>query len=244
MLCCAVLRSLVLRPPSVTTCISPAPCPLAPGPLAPSLLQDHVFVPYQDILSYEDFSIRLSNDDLPHVRLHACLRSAYPSVWAAGWMSAGAAAALPTRHALRRAFEARCPRRRSCPPVPQIREILKGVSEEQYRQLLDVSRDHTARCFHTAVQRRCAPYAPGGGLSRQAGGLAGRDAAHRVACCQGGLLRADGLGCPAPMTGPPCVSLPFPACRTCSRLPRPSAGTRKGAGARSTSPSRRCEGST
>ncbi|PSC74977.1 exostosin-like glycosyltransferase [Micractinium conductrix] len=50
----------------------------------PVIIQDHVFVPYQDILSYEDFSIRLSNDDLPHIR-----------------------------------------------------EILKGVSEEQYRQLLD-----------------------------------------------------------------------------------------------------------
>ena len=47
-------------------------------------VQDHVYQPYEELLPYEDFSIRLNNQDLPHLR-----------------------------------------------------EILRGVTDEQYRRLLD-----------------------------------------------------------------------------------------------------------
>ena len=43
-------------------------CAAPPPPPPPCVLQEHVFHPYETVLPYEEFSIRLSNDDLPQVR--------------------------------------------------------------------------------------------------------------------------------------------------------------------------------
>ena len=41
--------------------------PAAVKPLCPPV-QDHVYQPYEELPPYEDFSIRLNNQDLPHLR--------------------------------------------------------------------------------------------------------------------------------------------------------------------------------
>ena len=42
----------------------------------PVIIQDHTYQPFEDILPYEDFSIRLNNGDIPH--LPRVLRSVTP----------------------------------------------------------------------------------------------------------------------------------------------------------------------
>ena len=51
----------ILRGPSL---MGPPP----PPPPTPLLPQDHVAQPYEDLLPYEDFSLRLNNGDLPRLR--------------------------------------------------------------------------------------------------------------------------------------------------------------------------------
>jgi hypothetical protein len=34
----------------------------------PVIIQEHVFMPYEDLLPYDDFSLRLNNADLPFLR--------------------------------------------------------------------------------------------------------------------------------------------------------------------------------
>lgn len=72
----------------------------------PVIVQEHVFQPYEDLLPYEDFSLRLSNADLPHLR-----------------------------------------------------EILRGVSDEQYRKLLEgVQRHYKAFSWYPGMGGRAFEY--------------------------------------------------------------------------------------
>ena len=57
----------------------------------PVIVQEHVFQPYEDILPYEEFSIRLNNDDIP--MLPSILRSISPQQLAA--LQAGVAKYWP-----------------------------------------------------------------------------------------------------------------------------------------------------
>ena len=86
-------RRSTWRSPSKAPCLAvkshkchPVPPP-SPPPPSPKRPQEHVAQPFEDVLPYEAFSIRLSNSDLPHLR-----------------------------------------------------ETLKGLSEEEYRRLLQVGR--------------------------------------------------------------------------------------------------------
>lgn len=82
--------------------------------LHPLPLQEHVFQPYENLLPYEDFSIRLTNADLP--RLREILRSVTEDevgAWpAAAAVIRGAGAALKACRRSRPALPATC-----LPPV-------------------------------------------------------------------------------------------------------------------------------
>jgi hypothetical protein len=63
-------RACCLKPAAQHQLCRCHPTPLKPTglPTLPANLQDHVYQPYEDIIPYADFSIRLPNSDLPRIR--------------------------------------------------------------------------------------------------------------------------------------------------------------------------------